>query len=131
MIRNAFCLEGQSMAGSLQEKLLRFDAQLPLERARTIPSLWYFDPEIYAAETRSVFGNTWQMVGRVDQLSESGSYFTADIAGEPIAVVRDNEGVVRAFHNVCRHRAARVLCEPAGKTTRLRCCYHGWTYDLA
>jgi choline monooxygenase len=119
------------MSNSLREKVEMFDPELPLERARTIPSLWYFDPEIYAAECRAVFANTWQMVGRVDQLTEPGSFFTADIAGEPIAAVRDNESVVRAFANVCRHRAARVLCEPQGKATRLRCRYHGWTYDLA
>jgi choline monooxygenase len=115
----------------LAEKLRAFDPNLPLEQARTIPSLWYFDPEIFAAECRAVFGRSWQMVGRVEQLTEPGSYLTADIAGEPIAVVRDQEGEVRAFHNVCRHRAARVLYEPAGKTSRLRCRYHGWTYDLA
>src|SRR5216684_4949159 len=118
------------MSKSLREKVQMFDPELPLERARTIPSLWYFDPAIYAAECRAVFGDTWQLVGRADQLAEPGSFFTADIAGEPIAVVRDNEGVVRAFYNVCRHRAARVLCEPQGKATRLRCRYRGWTYDL-
>jgi choline monooxygenase len=46
-------------------------------------------------------------------------------------VLRDEAGTLRAFHNVCRHRAARVLCEPCGTTTKLRCRYHGWTYDLA
>src|SRR5260370_32507108 len=118
------------MSGNLREKVRLFDPELPLERARTIPSLWYFDPAIHAAEGRAVFGDTWQMVGRADQLAGPGSYFTAEIAGEPIAVVCDNEGIVRAFHNVCRHRAARVLYEPQRKATRLRCRYHAWTYDL-
>ncbi|HXG13361.1 MAG TPA: SRPBCC family protein [Gemmataceae bacterium] len=119
------------MSGSLREKLAAFDPDLPLERARTIPSSWYFDPEIYALECRTVFGNTWQAAGRLDQVAAPGCYFTADIAGEPILVVRDQEGVLRAFVNVCRHRAARVLEQPEGKATRLRCRYHGWTYDLA
>jgi choline monooxygenase len=119
------------VSDSLEAKLRSFDAELPLERARTIPSCWYADPEIYAAECRHVFGDTWQAVGRTDQLATPGSYFTAEVAGEPILVARDSEGVVRAFYNVCRHRAARVAPEAAGQATRFRCRYHGWTYDLA
>jgi choline monooxygenase len=119
------------MSKSLREKIGLFDAELPLERARTIPSCWYFDRDIYEAECRDLFGTVWQVAGRADQLADPGSFLTADIAGEPILVVRDAEGVLRAFHNVCRHRAARVVPEPSGKATRLRCRYHGWTYDLA
>jgi choline monooxygenase len=115
----------------LHETLASFDPTLPLERAHTIPSSWYRDPEIYAAECRTVFANTWQAAGRVDQLAESGSFVTTDIAGEPIVLVRDQDGTVRAFFNVCRHRAARVLEEACGHVSRLRCRYHGWTYDLA
>jgi choline monooxygenase len=116
---------------SLYEKLRLFGPDVPLERARTIPSAWYFDPDIYTAECRAVFGDSWQAIGRVDQVAGPGCYFTADLAGEPILVVRDEQGVLRAFYNVCRHRAARVAPEAAGHATRLRCRYHGWTYDLA
>jgi choline monooxygenase len=119
------------VSNNLRETLDLFDPTLPLERAHTIPGLWYRDAALYAAERRLVFGNTWQMAGRLDQLAEPGSFLTTDIAGEPILVVRDQEGVLRAFFNVCRHRAARVLEEPCGKVSRLRCRYHGWTYDLA
>jgi choline monooxygenase len=119
------------MASDLQEKLRQFDSSLPLERARTIPASWYSDGEIYALECRSVFGNTWQAVGRLDQVAEPGTYFTADLAGEPVVVVRDEQGVLRALSNVCRHRGARVAAEAQGRATRLRCRYHGWTYDLA
>ncbi len=118
------------MSQSLTEKIHAFDSSLPLERARTIPSLWYFDPGFYAAECQAVFATTWQQVGRLDQLPEAGSFFTTDSAGEPIVVLRDGDQVLRAFVNVCRHRAARVAHEPCGKVTRLRCRYHGWTYDL-
>ena len=55
---------------------------------------------------------------------------TLEVAGEPILVVRGEDGVLRAFSNVCRHRAAQVINEPAGTATKLRCRYHGWTYDL-
>ena len=115
---------------SLQEKLAAFHDELPLDRARTIPSAWYFDPEIHALEGRTVFGGSWQYAARLDQLREPGSFVTTDIAGEPILVIRDDQSTLRAMHNVCRHRAAQVINEPEGKVTKLRCRYHGWTYDL-
>jgi choline monooxygenase len=117
------------MSDRLRDLLDAFDPNLPLDRASTIPSAWYFDSELAELERRTVFAG-WQAVGRLDQLPGPGSYFTADVAGEPVAVLRDESGVLRAFHNVCRHRAAPVLCDPCGTTTKLRCRYHGWTYDL-
>jgi choline monooxygenase len=116
---------------SLRDLLRAFDPGLPLEQARTIPAAWYHDPELEALERRAVFGDTWQAAGRAELVAESGNYLTCDIAGEPVLVVRDGEGVLRAFSNVCRHRAAPVMTEPCGKASRLRCRYHGWTYDLA
>ena len=97
----------------VQELLDQFDLELPLERARTIPSSWYLDREMYALECRAIFGNTWQAIGRVDQVAAAETFFTADLAGEPIVVVRDGQGELRAFYNVCRHRAARVVAEAA------------------
>jgi choline monooxygenase len=118
------------MSLSLSEKLAAFDATLPLERAHTIPSAWYFDPEIYAAECRHVFGGSWVVAGRTDQVAEPGAFVTTEVAGEPILLVRDGQGVLRAFYNVCRHRAAQVINAPHGQVSKLRCRYHGWTYDL-
>jgi choline monooxygenase len=119
------------MTDSLSDKLAAFDPDLPLERACTIPAGWYIDPEVYALERQIVFGDSWQVAGRAADVAEPESFLTADIAGEPILVVRDAVGVLRAFSNVCRHRAAPLATEPCGKTSRLRCRYHGWTYDLA
>lgn len=107
-----------------------FDPLLPLSFARTIPNDWYTSQEIEAKERDRLFARSWQFVGRLDQLQTPGSYLTANIAGEPIAVVRGEDGELRAFFNVCRHRAAAVLTEPCGVATKLRCRYHGWTYDL-
>jgi choline monooxygenase len=118
------------MEMGLREKLKAFDGNLPLEKARTIPASWYFDPEIYTAECRTVFGTSWQAAARADQLHEAGSFVTTEIAGDPVVVIRGEDGTLRAFANVCRHRAARVVNEAAGKLTKLRCRYHGWTYDL-
>jgi len=119
------------MSTHLVEKLAAFDPDCPLERAHTIPSAWYHDPEIFAAECRAVFGGSWQTAGRADQVVEPGSFLTADLASEPILVIRDGEGILRAFYNVCRHRAAVVVNQQEGRASRLRCRYHGWTYDLA
>jgi choline monooxygenase len=116
---------------SLADSLAVFDASLPLEKASTIPSAWYLDPEIARLERERVFADSWQLVGRADQVAKAGDYLTADIAGEPIVVIRGEDGVLRGFFNVCRHRAARVAIKPCGHATKLRCRYHGWTYDLA
>src|SRR5436190_1323863 len=86
---------------------------------------------MYQAEREHVFGKTWCVVGRVEQIEKPGSFLTAEVAGWPVLVVRDQEGVLRAFFNVCRHRAAPLLTEECGSVTKLRCRYHGWTYDLA
>jgi choline monooxygenase len=101
----------------------------PLEEAETIPASWYHDPDTYRLELDRVFRRTWQCAGRVDQVSEPGSYFTCTVGDEPIVVVRGEDGVVRAFYNVCRHRAG----DPArgsGKCRAFSCHYHGWTYAL-
>jgi choline monooxygenase len=119
------------MSAHVHELLQAFDATLPLAKARTVPSAWYFDPEIYALECRKVFGTTWQYIGRSELVRAPGSFLTGEVAGEPILVVRDDKGTLRAFHNACRHRAAQVINEPCGHATKLRCRYHGWTYDLA
>jgi choline monooxygenase len=107
-----------------------FDPNLPLEHARTIPAAWYRDQDIADLERQYIFGDSWLAAGRADQVAKPGSFFTADLAGEPIVVVRDQEGILRAFYNVCRHRAARVACQAEGNASKLRCRYHGWTYDL-
>lgn len=104
--------------------------ELPLERAATIPAAWYRDHDVYEAERRAVFGASWLMVGRREVVEKPGSFLTADVAGEPILVVRDLDGQLHAFANVCRHRAAPLLTAECGSVSRLRCRYHGWTYDL-
>jgi choline monooxygenase len=108
-----------------------FDPTLPLEAASTIPARWYTTDEMATLERERVFGGSWICVGRSDQLARTSDFFTADVAGEPILVVRGEDGQVRGFFNVCRHRAARIVQEPCGHLDRLRCPYHAWTYDLS
>jgi choline monooxygenase len=119
------------MTSSISHLLGGFDPELPLDRAKTIPNTWYTDPRVADAERAAVFARSWQCVGRTDQVRDPGSFLTADVAGEPVLIVRGEDGELRAFFNVCRHRAAPLLTEPCGTATKLRCRYHGWTYDLA
>ena len=100
----------------------------PLERASTIPSPWYFDPRIARLENERVFADNWQVAGRVDQVREKGQFFTVELGEEPMVVVRGEDGVLRAFYNVCRHHAAAVVTEASGCAKQFRCPYHGWTY---
>ena len=108
---------------------LDFDFDERLEQAATLPARLYADPAILELERRRIFARTWQLVGRLDQVAEPGGYFTADAAGEPVVVARDRAGLLRAFSNVCRHRAGPVAAG-AGCRSAFQCGYHGWTYAL-
>ncbi len=119
-----------SMDASMQEILASYDENAPLSEASTIPAPWYVDARIAELEARTVFSKSWQMVGRVEQVQKPGQFVTASVVGEPILVVRGNDGVLRAFFNVCRHHAAAVVTEPCGQASILRCPYHGWNYGL-
>ena len=118
------------MEPTLEQLLAGYDASAPLAEASTIPGPWYTDPRLARLERRAVFGRSWQLCARVEQVALAGQYVTAEIAGEPVVVVRGDDGVLRAFFNVCRHHAAAVMTAPEGHTTQLRCPYHGWTYAL-
>jgi choline monooxygenase len=118
------------MKPSLKETIASYDPSAPLEQASTIPASWYLDQGVHDLELQTVFARSWQLVCRLDQLSEAGQYVTSEIAGEPIVVVRGNDNLLRGFFNVCRHHAAAVMNEPEGRASQLRCPYHGWTYSL-
>ena len=100
-----------------------------LARALTLPAFAYTDPTILAAENERIFRRCWEPVGNAADVSQPGSFFTAEVAGAPIVVTRDAAGTLRGFYNVCRHRAGPVA---VGKGSRksLTCRYHGWTYSL-
>ena len=81
------------------------------------------------AEVRAIFARTWQWICHVEKLATPGSYVSATVAGMPIAVVRDRDGGLRAFYNVCKHRAHELLTG-SGTTRNIVCSYHAWTYAL-
>ena len=118
------------MEPSLYDLVFSYNDQDPLEQARTIPAAWYIDERIAALERQNVFGRTWQVVARIGQLGQPGDFVTAELAGEPLVIVRGNDGRLRAFYNVCRHHAAAVVTQEHGKATIFRCPYHGWSYGL-
>jgi len=120
----------QSPESDLRSVVDLYDPRSPLETAYTIPADWYVDPRIADLERKTTFSRTWQLVARADQLTKPGSYVTTTVAGEPIVVVRGDDGKIRGFFNVCRHHAAEVMTDPEGTTPHLRCPYHGWTYGL-
>src|SRR5512142_726764 len=100
-----------------------------LARAWTLSANHYTDPAVLAQEKERVFGRTWQVVGHVRQLANPGDYVTTELVGEPLLIVRDTAGELRAFYNVCRHRAGPPA-EGCGSRKVFRCGYHGWTYSL-
>ena len=115
---------------SVPEILASYNDKAALPDASTIPAPWYVDARIAELEAQTVFSKTWQMVGRAEQVEKAGQFVTSSIAGEPVAVVRGNDGVLRGFYNVCRHHAAAVVTEPCGQASILHCPYHGWNYGL-
>jgi len=114
----------------ISELLDLYNPNAPLEEAYTIPAAWYLDERIEDLEREHVFGRNWIAVGRVDQVAAQGQFFTIELAGEPLVVIRGSDGELRAFYNVCRHHAAAVANVPCGTVQHLRCPYHGWTYGL-
>lgn len=99
-----------------------------IRRASTIPARLYNDPVYLELERERIFAHTWQPVGRMDQVAQSGQFFTATIGNDSVVVLRDGE-TLRGFHNVCLHRAGPVAYG-CGQRQTLQCKYHGWTYSL-
>jgi len=124
----------------MQTKPLHLDVHNQIESAHTLASNFYTDPAILEIEKSRILRRTWQLVGTLDHpcgdvngtprtIADPETFYTADLAGEPILVVRDKQGALRAFSNVCRHRAGPIALGSGCKNV-LRCQYHGWTYTL-
>src|ERR1022692_166228 len=100
-----------------------------IARAFTLPASLYFNSETDEEEKAKIFSSAWQVVGHVHQAANPGDYFTFDLLGEPLLIVRGDDGHLRCFYNVCRHRAGNPATG-CGNRKVFRCGYHGWTYAL-
>ncbi|MEM9011075.1 MAG: ring-hydroxylating oxygenase subunit alpha [Pseudomonadota bacterium] len=89
----------------------------------------YVEPAWFRVDRDEIIAKTWQWVCHGEKVRAPGSYVTIEIAGRPVAVVRDRDGVLRAFYNVCKHRAHHLL-SGEGRTSRIMCPYHAWVYKL-
>lgn len=98
-------------------------------RARTLDASWYLDPAVFDLEMERIFSRTWQPVCRVSDVANVGDYIAADAAREPIVVARDQSNQIRAYYNVCPHRAG-IVARGRGNRKTLQCLYHGWTFGL-
>jgi phenylpropionate dioxygenase-like ring-hydroxylating dioxygenase large terminal subunit len=98
---------------------------------RGLPGWTYHSPALLELEREALFRTHWQIIGHVSDLPEPGSFITLDVVGERALVVRGKDGVIRAFHNICRHRGSRVVAEDKGICRNaLVCPFHGWVYNL-
>jgi Rieske 2Fe-2S family protein len=107
----------------------------------TLPSSWYTSAQVFALEKERIFCREWLCVARAEELAEPGAFRVLEVLGESILLVRNREGQLRAFYNVCRHRGSRLCREPPAEGAaavlgggltggRITCPYHRWTYDL-
>jgi phenylpropionate dioxygenase-like ring-hydroxylating dioxygenase large terminal subunit len=96
---------------------------------RALPPGLYRDPGILALEQQRIFARDWLCLGRAADIAKPGDYLAAAILDQPVVAVRGEDGVVRTFSNICRHRMMRLV-EGQGHCRRLVCPYHAWTYDL-
>ncbi len=99
-------------------------------RGSALHPSYYLDPGLREREQRLIFERTWQLAGHISKLPQPGSYVTCWAGNQPVLVVRDEEGELRAFRNVCRHRGSMLLTGEGTCKQALRCRYHGWTYKL-
>lgn len=97
-----------------------------------LPASWYYDPTQYALELNRIWYRNWVYVGRSARLAEPRTFLRFSLGDQELLLVRDEAGIVRGFHNTCRHRGAALCAEPAGKLSggTLVCPYHAWIYGL-
>jgi len=131
-LASVFPAEFGPAPGSGQRAVLR-EVQRPEApvAVRTLAAWTYRDPEFYALEQEHIFRRNWLLAGHVSEMPKPGDYVTLDVADERALVIRGRDGALRAFHNVCRHRASRVVEGERGHCSgTIQCPYHGWSYGF-
>ena len=110
------------------EELL-VSTSLPFESTRAMPPSVYTSEKFLEQELEHIFSKDWFCLGRIDGLANAGDYMTCELAGQPIVVISDQNGVLRAISNVCLHRMSTLL-KGRGNARSVVCPYHAWTYSL-
>jgi glycine betaine catabolism A len=104
-----------------------FDARKP---GYSLPQALYNDADVFEFDLEAIWRRSWLLAATEADLPRDGSYLATNVAATPVVILRDRDGVVRAFHNSCRHRGGQICGEGKGKSNRLVCPYHKWTYEL-
>src|SRR6266571_8885618 len=99
--------------------------------AKTLAQKYFVSPEIFAEELEKIFSTQWVLVGHKSQLAQADDYFTSEVAGESLIIVRDKRAAIHGFYNVCRHRGSRLIENRDGQlAAAIQCPHHAWTYGL-
>jgi choline monooxygenase len=114
----------------MAESIQAADIVAGLTQGYTLPTAWYIGADYFEREREAIFRRAWQYVGLAEQVAQPGDFFTTQLAGVPLVIVRDTTGTVRAFVNVCRHRGSVLVGQECGHRATLQCGYHAWTYRL-
>jgi phenylpropionate dioxygenase-like ring-hydroxylating dioxygenase large terminal subunit len=108
------------------------DVAVPNDWDRSgLPGWTYHSPALLELEKEHIFRNHWQIAGHVSDVANPGDYITMDVVGERALILRGKDGIVRGFHNICRHRGSRVVADEKGTCKNAVVCpFHGWVYNL-
>src|SRR5438067_196304 len=98
--------------------------------AKTLPQKYFVSPELFEEEQEKIFTKRWLLVGHESEVAKPADYFVREVANESVIIVRDKDGEVHGFYNVCRHRGTRLCEEASGHSSAIQCPYHAWTYGL-
>lgn len=100
------------------------------EHPRSLPASWYRSPAMYELERRAIFSKRWIMITHSLRFTQAGDYVAFTEAGFRFFLIKDRQGQIRGFHNICRHRAYPIVTKESGHVSTLCCRYHGWSYGL-
>jgi Rieske 2Fe-2S family protein len=118
----------------VSESILTADELASVRReyraATLLPKRTYHDAGIFDWERREILRRDWVLVAREEDAPDPGTYLLVQVDGENLVIVRNRDGQLHAFHNVCRHRGTAVVEDACGKAVRFQCPYHAWIYDL-
>jgi choline monooxygenase len=99
------------------------------DRSYTLPAAAYIEPQILDLEKETIFFRSWLFAGHICELSEPGNYITRQIFDQSVLIIKGTDAEIRAFYNVCSHRAHELL-SGSGQTERIQCPYHAWSYHI-